>query len=313
LLPPGAGDNNISGPEVSTAPPSYHQILDQSRLANHSYFGPGAVQPVTPAAAPSYDAVVKKPLKPKTPKRLNIRQYIAQAQRLHREYQQQRKIQISALRTYQGCVSGSTNGCTVISACVVSKHLETHGGVTDSQVNSVIDQDCIPLLRSIRNKLGLDGSSLIIPSDVHDHMVDHKLLWQHKFAGAAGGNIVEPSHIGELLNLLQGEKGKTQHLKSGATLFFREHVVSIVKFPTSPTEAIYDMVDSLPNLNGRASRTRCTSLDALKVQLEWYTSHKFSDSNCSYIERNRWDDGMADFDPRVFQAFVWADLPKPKD
>jgi flagellar biosynthesis GTPase FlhF len=315
LLPPGNGNEN--------APPSYHQILDQSRLANHSYFGPGAgVQPVTVTtpAAPSYDAVVKKPQKqkpkpPPQPKRLNIRQYIAQAQRMHREYQQQRKIQISALKTYQGSVTGSTNGCTVISACVVSKHLETHGGVTDSQVNSVIDQDCIPLLRSIRSKLGLDGSSLIIPSDVHDHMVDHKLLWQHKFAGAAGGNIVEPSHIGELLNLLQGEKGKTQHLKSAATLFFREHVVSIVKFPTSPTEAVYDMIDSLPQSNngGRASRTRCMSLDALQVQLEYYTSRKFSDGNCSYIERNRWDDGMADFDPRVFQAFVWADLPKPKE
>jgi len=55
------------------------------------------------------------------------------------------------------------------------------------------------------------------------------------------------------------------------------------------------------------------SLDALKIQMEWYTSHKFSDSNCSYIEKNKWNDSMADFDPRVFQAFVWADLPKPSN
>jgi len=27
------------------------------------------------------------------------------------------------------------------------------------------------------------------------------------------------------------------------------------------------------------------------------------------MERNGWDDGMCDFDPRVFQAFVWANPP----
>ena len=154
---------------------------------------------------------------------------------------------------------------------------------------------------------------MIIPSDVHDYMVDHKLLFQHKFVGATGGNIVDDEHLEELLKLLQGEPGKTQHYKAAATFFFREHVISIVKFPTSPTEAVYDMVDSLPTCNGRASRTRCMSFEALKVHLQWYSSRKFSDGNCTYIERNRWDDTMADFDPRVFQAFVWADLPKPKD
>jgi hypothetical protein len=190
--------------------------------------------------------------------------------------------------------------------------METHGGVTDAQITSVVDKECVPILRAIRNKLDLGGASLIIPSDVHDYLVDHKLLFQHKFVGAAGGNIVDPTHAGELINLLQGEPGKTSHLKAAATLFFREHVVSIVKFPTSSTDAIYDMVDSLPTCNGRGSRTRCHSLDALKVHLGWYCTRKFSDSNVTYIERNKWDDNMADFDPRVFQAFVWADLPKPQ-
>jgi hypothetical protein len=336
MLPPGGDEDNENDNQPqppsennNAAPPSYHAILDQSRLANHDYFGPGAsVKPEAQEqpynnSLPSYDSVIKQQptrkqhpkssSKPKAEERLNIRQYFAQSSRLYREYQQKRLIQVSALKTYQGRTSGSTNGCTVISACVVSKHLQTHGGVTDAQVSTVIDTDCCPLLRTIRTKLGLGDSSLIIPSDVHDHMVDHKLLFQHKFVGVAGGNIVEPKHLGELYQMLQGEPGKTQHLKAGATLFFREHVISIVKFPTSPTEAIYDMIDSLPTCNGRASRTRCMSLDALKVQMEWYSSHKFSDSNLTYIERNRWDDAMADFDPRVFQAFAWADLPKPKE
>lgn len=312
LLPPPGNDDDAATVPTSNgaAPPSYNQII----AAQNSYFG-SKITP--PPSTPSYESILKKKHKISAPsapppKRLSIRQYIAQAQQMHRQLQQQRKIVISALKTYQGRVGGSLNGCTVISACVVSKHMQTHGGVTDSQIVSVVDSECVPLLRKIRGKLGLDGSSLIIPSDVHDHMVDHKLLFQHKFAGCAGGNIVDPDHLGEFLKLLKGEPGKTQHLKAGATLFFREHVVSVVKFPTSPTEAVYDMVDSLPTCNGRASRTRCMSFEALVVQLQWYSSKKFSDGNCTYIERNRWDDCMADFDPRVFQAFVWADVPKPK-
>jgi hypothetical protein len=319
LLPPSEGEEDEATVPTTNgnefAPPSYNQILEQN-----SYFGPGAPSVIPPptSSTPAYDSILKKKQhKPKPPKkqpqRFNIRQYIAQAHQMHAQYQQKRKIVVSALRTYQGRVGGSTNGCTVISACVVSKHLQSHGGVTDAQVVNAIDSECVPLLRTIRSKLGLDGNSLIIPSDVHDHMVDHNLLFQHKFAGAAGGNIVDPDHFGEFLKLLKGEPGTTQHLKAAATLFFREHVISIVKFPTSPTEAIYDMMDSLPTCNGKASRTRCMSFEALKVQLQWYSSHKFSDGNCTYIERNRWDDSMADFDPRVFQAFVWADLPKPKN
>jgi USP8 dimerisation domain len=297
-------------PDTTEIPPSYQEII-----AKQSYFGPGAVGHRAPSASytapqtPGYDAVIMKPVAPKI--KVSLRQYISQASLKYSEYLQKGRIQISALNTYQGRTSGSTNGCTVISACVVSKHLQGRG-ITDTEIQAVIDRDCIPLLSAIRSKLGLGGSSLIIPSDVHDYMVDHHLLFQHKFVGAAGGNICDQSHLQEVYKMLEGEPGKTQHLKAGATLFFKEHVISIVKFPTSPSEAVYDMVDSLPTASGRASRTRCTSIKALKVLLEWYTSHKFSDSNITYIERNRWDDAMADFDPRVFQAFVWADLPKPK-
>ncbi|KAL3926301.1 MAG: hypothetical protein SGBAC_013530 [Bacillariaceae sp.] len=300
LLPP-EGDEE---PEHS-APPSYQDIVN--------YFGPSNIQSASfeesKSASNEHQQIKKVAPKPK----LSIRQYIANAERTRLRLQQERKILVSPLRTCQGRVRGSTNGCTVISATVASKHLETHGGVTDAHICNIIDKECIPLLRAIRSKLGLHGDSLIIPSDVHDHMLDHNLLFQHKFVGAVGGNIVDIDHLGELFALLAGTPGKTAHFKAGATFFFREHVVSIVKFPTSPTEAVYDLVDSLPTCNGKGSRTRCMSLDALKVQMEWYTSHKFSDSNCTYIEKNKWNDSMADFDPRVFQAFVWADLPKPSN
>ncbi len=310
MLPP-TEDGNKS--QDYNSPPSYNSIIQ-----NSSYFGPSMDASATAQprrenkypATPSYDQVVTQIKKDKPKKQLPIRKLIGHSAAIHRKYRQEGKIQISPLRTYQGRVNGSTNGCTVISACVVSKHMETHGGVSDGQIQSVIDSECIPLLRSIRKKNGLGGASLIIPSDVHDYLVDHKLLFQHKFSGVTGGNMVDPAHLGELLNLLRGEQGKTSHLKCGATLFFREHVISIVKFPRSATEAIYDMVDSMPTCSGRGSRTRCHSIDALKVHLEYYCTSKFSETNIKYIERNRWDDVMADFDPRVFQAFVWADLPK---
>lgn len=309
-LPPPMLPPSENGP----SPPSYHAVINHS-----SYFGPSmdASLPATSQhekkhpSAPSYDHVVSQMKQKRPQKQLPIRKHIKYALSMRMKFLQEGKIQVSPLRTYQGRVNGSTNGCTVISACVVSKHMETRGGVSDSQINSVIDSECVPLLWAIRKKLGLGGASLIVPSDVHDHLVDHKFLFQHKFAGVAGGNITDPSHLGELLNLLKGEQGKTSHLKAGATLFFREHVISIVKFPRSATEAIYDMIDSMPTCNGKGSRTRCHSIEALKVHLENYCADKFSEQNIKYIEQNRWDEVMADFDPRVFQSFVWADLPKP--
>ncbi|KAG7346663.1 USP8 dimerization domain containing protein [Nitzschia inconspicua] len=304
LMPPS--DNDVGGStQLSNAisPPSYNSILKQS-----SYFGPGKAGPTQPLAPP-YDLAAK--LSKKKPRTVPIRELISQTQAKHREFQKLGKIQISPLKTYQGRVSGSTNGCTVISACCVSRHLETHGGITDDQITSVIDRDCVPLLRTIRSNVGLGTASMIIPSDVHDYLVDKKLLYQHKFVGAAGGNIVDPEHSGEMIKLLHGEPGKTSQLKAGATLFFRDHVVSIVKYPTSTTDAIYDMIDSLPFCNGMGCRTRCHGLDALKVHLAYYCTKKFSDTNITYIEKHNWEDSMADFDPRVFQAFVWADLPKP--
>merc|ERR1712176_837650 len=73
----------------------------------------------------------------------------------------------------------------------------------------------------------------------------------------------------------------------------------------------YDLVDSLANVTntyGRTcgSRTRCTSMKSLMTLLQWYTSKKFSESHCTHIDRHPWDDMTADFDPRVFQGFVWA-------
>jgi hypothetical protein len=246
---------------------------------------------------------------PKFKKQKKVPVHHLQEQAPHRYYelQQDGRIEIRPVDTYQGRYSQSTNGCTVISPLVVARHLRTSNGVIlpDHEIKDVIDKECGPLLREIRGKLGLENYSLIIPSDVHDHLVDKKILKQEYFVGAMGGNIISDEHVCELLKLIE------ERTKAGAVLFFREHVISIIKVPVGNGRHFYDFVDSMPGITGKgnrpcASRTRCKDIEALAALLNWYATKKFSDSNCAYIDRNDWNDNMADLDPRVFQAFVWG-------
>lgn len=92
-------------------------------------------------------------------------------------------------------------------------------------------------------------------------------------------------------------------------LFCREHVVSILKIPLSNGSCYFDLIDSLPSsrVGGMASRTRCKGRTSFEALLRWYASSNFSESQCEFIDSNRWVDGMCDFDPRVFQSFVWTE------
>lgn len=229
----------------------------------------------------------------------------------YRDCQASGRIQILPINTYQGRFSHSTNGCAVISPLVVSCHLKSRTAVSDDEIVDVIDRKCGPVLREIRGKLDLGGHALIIPSDVHDHLIDKKLLSQDSFVGATGGNIMDRKHISEFLRLMEsGENKSHKNLRTGGALFFREHVVSVVKVPAGGGKFYFDLVDSLPRNNGKASRTRCRDLGAFETLIRFYSSSKFSDSNFNYMDKNDWDDSMADFDPRVFQGFVWGDPAK---
>jgi len=285
---PWEGSNNYRPPNYSTLPdPPTRRYPAQQQ--NGRYNG-------------------QQPPPQKRKKKVPVRHLRDKARRQYHDLLDEGRIEVRPIGTYQGRYSQSTNGCTVISPLVVARHLATPSGVVlpDSAIQDVIDNECGPLLREIRGKLGLDNHSLIIPSDVHDHLVDKNILKQDYFVGATGGNIVSEEHIGEFLKLFK-EKDK-----AGAALFFREHVVSIVKLPVGGGgKAYYDLVDSMPGTkdarnNPCASRTRCKDAEALDVLLTWYATKKFSESNCSYIDNNDWNDSMADLDPRVFQAFVWG-------
>lgn len=120
---------------------------------------------------------------------------------------------------YQGRLSStpqfdSTNGCTVISPLVVATHVSQQYtaslyGITNSAINDIIDKRAPPILSIIRSKLGLNRHALIIPSDVHDYLVDENILPQRKFAGVCGGNILDAGHVKCFLKMLvKGEDDK---------------------------------------------------------------------------------------------------------
>ena len=240
------------------------------------------------------------------------------------------KIQVFQLGTYQGKYNNtpgrdSTNGCTVISPLVAIHHLsnQTNGsaGIPDVMIENVIDNIAPGILLKVRKKLGLSGSALIIPSDVHDFLVDEKILKQEMFVGVCGGNLLDGDHMNDFLSLLESgedsdngssvnEEKKYSSKRVAAALFFHEHVVSILKVVLPDGTSWYDLVDSLPrNIDGRigATRTRCKDIESLQSFLQWYACGKFSPSDEKYIDTNEWDDIMCNFDPRVFQAFVWKE------
>ena len=218
------------------------------------------------------------------------------------------------LDTFQGRVvqrgANSTNGCTVIAPLVAAQHLVSQGGISDQSVEDVIDRVAGKWLIEIRGKLGLSENALIIPSDVHDHFVDNKVLSQELFIGASGGNILDEEHISGMLTNLD-ENGRNL---SAAALFFHAHVVSIVKMVVGK-ETWYDLIDSLPMEHGKAgrggARIRCKDVKTLGACIRWYASSKLGQGDMEFCDSNDWDDMNCDFDPRVFQGFVWG-LPEGK-
>ncbi|GAX10960.1 hypothetical protein FisN_2Lh490 [Fistulifera solaris] len=302
--PPPSYDQAFSA--TPSAPPQDGFVSARNVLGDDNQFGHGASAPLLSYHVPTDSN--SKPLIRSSQKKIPLQTLQAQYELEYKRYIREGKITVSTINTFQGRISASTNGCTVISALVVSHHLKSPSVIQDSVVVHVIDRQCGPLLKEIRSKLGLGGHALIIPSDVHDHLVDQNLLPQDKFLGAAGGNILNSEHLQEFLKLLAQARNK-----AGATLFFREHVISLVKYYDkngNSSSYSYDLIDSMPTHNGKATRTRCNGLDALLVLVRWYASRKFSSSDCHHVDRNEWEDNLADVDPRVFQGFVWGDAPQ---
>lgn len=260
-------------------------------------------------------------------------------------------------------------------------------GLPDETIKSVIDEEVPSILPKVREELGVVQDAFLIPSDSHDYLLKNQLLSQDQFVTVIGGNILDERHLNELIRTLvdgtppinsvtasdpsavsseingrnddaeekeQSSSAKKRDLsnaKIACTLFFHEHVVSILKLRRAHGgKAWFDIIDSLPSrqmlsrevgtaaasghnkINGievdvgggggvdefgfalsdmedpmNCARIRCLDEEALSVALRWYACARFNSENLNYIDTYPWDDHSTDFDPRVFQAFVWTE------
>lgn len=124
----------------------------------------------------------------------------------------------------------------------------------------------------------------------------------------------------------KGEKDEDDQLaslSSGGSVFGSQQVVPGSKFSGNSSSGILSddewgdvddtemqmqqlMVDSIPSQQN-AARIRCMDRDALKAALRWYACSVFTPENASYIDNYEWNENLPDFDPRVFQAFIWQE------
>ena len=102
----------------------------------------------------------------------------------------------------------------------------------DGIVDQVIDVQAAAVLPDVRNKLNLGADAFIIPSDVHDHLIEVGLLCTLQFVGVCGGNVLDDGHLASFRASLlclddEGERERLRGRKVAATFFFHGHVVAL--------------------------------------------------------------------------------------
>ena len=243
--------------------------------------------------------------------------------------------------------------------------LSVDGSLHDDLVRVVIDVQAPKVLTLVRESLNLHQDALIIPSDVHDFLIEHNMLQQKQFIDVVGGNILDDEHVSTFIskfnNACETDSGK----KVAATFFFHEHVVSLhrvtKKIYTSirssdgdstkksrkkifrklrktknklaknddfdtvieEEEVWFELIDSLPGakmLNIQegikdfddieitsTARIRCKNIKSLQACIRWYACSKLSNKDEKFIDTYQFDACNMEFDPRVFQAFLFME------
>eukprot|EP00577_Skeletonema_sp_RCC1716_P013408 CAMPEP_0113438008 /NCGR_PEP_ID=MMETSP0013_2-20120614/37725_1 /TAXON_ID=2843 ORGANISM="Skeletonema costatum, Strain 1716" /NCGR_SAMPLE_ID=MMETSP0013_2 /ASSEMBLY_ACC=CAM_ASM_000158 /LENGTH=389 /DNA_ID=CAMNT_0000328711 /DNA_START=1 /DNA_END=1170 /DNA_ORIENTATION=+ /assembly_acc=CAM_ASM_000158 len=158
-------------------------------------------------------------------------------------------IHVRFLDTYQGRIAESTNGCTVVAPlmCInyfTSDRTDAKNGIADEMINQVIDVHTV-------SKLGLPPDSFIVPSDVHDYLIDTGLLSTSQFVGVCGGSILDDDHIEQFKSTLlllndERERNRLRGKRLGATFFFAGHVIAFHLINHEGCHHI-ELIDSLPN------------------------------------------------------------------
>jgi len=249
-------------------------------------------------------------------------------------------------------------------------------------IRAVIDVQAPLVLPKVRVGLGLHDDALIIPSDVHDFLMNLNMLHQNQFVDVCTGNILDDLDLAKFIEAMAGvdtskDDKMVEEKKLAATFYFHEHVISIlrktrrtytsvrdiesknIKAKKPPRRALFkrrngkqkkqqervgrdiphyntivdeetyfEIIDSLPGstMLGKeyakfygqtddddsawipaTARIRCCSMKSLHAALRWYACSKFTSEDKKFIDTYQWDHVNVDFDPRVFQGFIWSE------
>lgn len=277
-----------------------------------------------------------------------------------------------------------------------AKQLDSILTIDDETIATVIDVQTPLVLPKVRSLMGLQKDALIIPSDVHDYLINEDFIAPRQFVDVFGGNILDDQHLLQFLKKLStfgnestsnkstmsSEKSENDSARRvAATLYFHEHVVCIHRLTTQICTDIidnmdsqkskelannkhrlnnqgkrsnnrnlfhrfrgkmkqnqgsgmiieqkswFDVIDSLPSAvmfsrNNKASvqditdsenqwlsntaRVTCNDVSSLQAYLRFYACSKFTPDDQKFVNSYQWDDRNVEFDPRVFQAFIWS-------
>ena len=237
----------------------------------------------------------------------NVASLISLYQEQYHTLKEKDKFHVRFLDTYQGRNPNSTNGCTVIAplTCIQyftsieqnnlsTQELTWNNGVPDDLINQVIDVQAATILPEVRGKLNLDQDSFIIPSDVHDHLIDVGLLSTTQFVGVCGGNILNDEHLMSFKRSLlllddERERKRLKGRKIAATFFFHGHVVAlhVVNESNDAEDVWIELIDSLPNPENWIRPLQSSRI----VTPE---SSDYEEREPSHATSNRWNDYMND-------------------
>ena len=153
---------------------------------------------------------------------------------------------VVAINGYQGRLShtkdplkDSTNGCFMISALAIVALLESGNNccLSDDEINNIMDNTAPELLVQMRSALGMDRFSNGNISETFNFLYQQRVFSHSYFQAAVGGNILDEPTLHRLFTNIE----KQNCAKVGVSLFFRGHVITIMKIDEN-----YEIFDSLP-------------------------------------------------------------------
>jgi hypothetical protein len=219
------------------------------------------------------------------------------------------KVHHYTIDTNQNHNNNTINGCTMISCLLALKHvrLTSLGALPDEVVIDILQDRAGSCCRDFRAGKKMSGHPFLVLGEVVSYLSDRHCYTPDEFVEHTTGSMLKLNDIQRFLGNFYDTKNEGK--KMGAAFLFHGHVVSITKWQ-SPDHGgwCYDYIDTLPDKNGKTSRYKCVSVDALKYLLWYIASTALSAKEVwnSHHHTSDWELEELESDPAVFEAFIWA-------